>query len=239
MVKVVIAGAGNLGLHISRAILDTGKHDVVILSRSGSTIPSTFSSLSGKVVPVSYDDHASLVAVLEGVHTVISTIVGSSAETTATPQLSLLAAAVEVGVKRFAPSEFMSRWDPNDRIAVWMHKQPVSEAVMKSGLEHTFFENGIFMDYLAAGTPGIGHLRPFNFIFDVEGCKARMPGDGEAKVVYTRVEDIARFVAASLELETWPQVSQMCGERLALNEVLRLAEEARGTCPSLKHCLRY
>lgn len=228
MVKVAVSGGtSGAGLHIVQAILATGKHEVIVLSRQPSS--PQVSALGAQLVTVSYDSPSSLIDALAGVHTVIVTINGFDEASTVKPQLALLDAAIKAGVKRFAPSEFLTRSHAEDPIQLFSLQWPVEEAVAKSGLEYTFFENGIFMNYLASGTEGLGFLsKPYRFLFNVEECKAILPGDGTAYIVYTRVEDVARFVAASLEMGKWPVISQMQGERLTLNEILRIVEDIRG-----------
>jgi uncharacterized protein YbjT (DUF2867 family) len=227
MVKVAVAGGtGDLGLHIVEAIIQNGGHEVVVLSRK-STVPH-LQALGVTVHAVSYDDPTSLETALHGVHTVISTISGFDEGSMTRPQLALLDAAVKAGVKRFAPSEFAMRSTADNPMDVYELRLPVIEAVRKSGLEYTLFENGMFMNYLACGTAGIGHLRPLNFLFDVENCKATIPGDGSRQIVITRVEDVAQFVAESLSLERWPEHSEMRGDRKSLKEILALAEAVRG-----------
>lgn len=227
MVKVAVAGGtGGIGLHIVEGIVESGKHEVVVLSRRASH--PALDKLGVRVIAVSYDDSTALVKALEGVHTVISTINGLDVDAMTKPQLALLDAAVKAGATRFAPSEFAVRAIPDNPIELYRLKWPVAEAVKKSGLEYTTFENGIFMNYFASGTPGIGHLYPLKALFDVEKCKATLPGDGSAFFVYTRAEDVGRFVAASLDLEKWPEFSQMRGDRKRLSEILQFLEEARG-----------
>lgn len=227
MVKVAVAGGtGGIGQHIVEGIVASGKHEVIVLSRR--TSHPDLDALNVRVVPVSYDDPASLASALQGVHTIISTISGFNEASMVVPQLALLDAAVKAGVKRFAPSEFSVRADPESPIEIYRLKRLVARAVASSGLEYTIFECGSFMNYLACGTRGIGHLRELRLLFDVENASAKLPGDGSTHIVYTRAEDIGRFVAASLDLEHWPECSQMRGDRLRLNEVVKLAEEVRG-----------
>ncbi|GJE97671.1 NAD(P)-binding protein [Phanerochaete sordida] len=227
MVKVAVAGGtGGIGLHIVEAIVATGKHEVIVLSRRASH--PTLDALGVRMIAVSYDDHAALTAALEGVHTVICTIAGLDEASMVTPQLALLNAAKAAGVTRFAPSEFAARAIPDNPVEAYRLKWPVAQAVARSGLEYTIFEAGIFMNYLASGTPGVGHLHPLRIMIDVEHAKATSPGDGNVHIVYTRAEDVGAFVAASLDLPRWPEFSQMRGDRLTLNEIVRLAEEARG-----------
>lgn len=227
MVRVAVAGGtGGIGRHIVEGILETKKHDVIVLSRSANC--PQLETLGAKIIAVSYDDTSSLIRALSGVHTVISTIFSTDEKLVVAAQLALLDASIQVGAKRFAPSEFVTRAIPNNPIELYRPKWTVAEAVMRSGLEYTFFENGLFMNYLASGKPGIGYLQPLKFLWDVENCTARVPGDGSAYVVLTRGEDVGKFVGASLDLEKWPEVSRMRGDRRTLNEVVKLAETVRG-----------
>ncbi|PSR74421.1 hypothetical protein PHLCEN_2v9833 [Hermanssonia centrifuga] len=229
MVKVAVAGGtGGIGRHIVDAILNTQNHQVVVLSRSPHH--ADLQSRGAEVIAVSYDDPTSLENALRGVHTVISTISdGGNINASVTSQLALLQASVQAGAKRFAPSEFNARPSrSNDPIELYTYKAVVTEAVKNSGLEYTLFESGIFMNYLASGTKGVGYLNPLKFVFDVENYSAKIPGDGNSEISWTRGEDVGAFVAASLELESWPEVSWMAGDRKSFNEILKLAEKIRG-----------
>ena len=83
---------------------------------------------------------------------------------------------------------------------------------------------GTFMDYFAP--PGIPTtLRTMNLVLDHAAHKAVIPGDGNTPVVVTLLDDVAKFIAASLELK-WRDPSVIVGDRLTLNEMVALAEEA-------------
>ena len=99
MVKVAVAGGtGCIGLHIVEGLVQTGKHEVIVLSRRASH--PVLDKLGVSTVPVSYDDPAALVKALEGVHTVISTIFGVGEGVITKPQLALLDAAIKAGKHR-------------------------------------------------------------------------------------------------------------------------------------------
>lgn len=230
MVRVVVAGgSGGLGQHIVDAILATKKHDVVVLSRSPKP---ALSRRGATVVPVSYTDPNSLENALKGADAVISTMVDYNPTRWVASQLALLNAAKKAGVRRFAPSEWTGRNVPNDPINLYACRYDMEKAVRKSGLEFTFFENGAFMNYLGCGTPGVGYIDPWKLIVDVENCSATIPGDGNNPIVMTRTEDIGAFVAASLDLPKWPEVSRMRGDRMTYNEIVAVAEKVRGQCES-------
>ena len=229
MVKVAIAGAtGHIGSQLVEALAAGKKHDIIVLSRAPNPLDETFRSLGAELRPISYSDPASLEKALAGVHTVVSTIFSLDPDVLLNCQLALLDAAKRTGVKRFVPSEFNVLGKHDDPIEMYRPKAHVSDAVRKSGLEYTLFENGIYMNYLATGTPGLGPASPINFVVNVGECTADIPGTGEEGVAYTRVQDIARFVAASLDLEKWPEVSRMAGEMTTYNKIVAQAETIRG-----------
>jgi len=222
----VVGGTGRLGSRIVKAILATNSHSVLVLSR-GPALPELL-KMGAKYVTVDYEDHKSLVEALQGVHTVISSVFSLDQEQLASSQLTLLNAAAEAGVKRFAPSEFAVVAIPNEPMVLYRAKLVVAAAVVKSGLEYTQFQNGIFMDYFICGAKGVGYLYPFKFVIDVENCTATIPGDGSAEVAFTSLDDIATFVAASLDLPQWPKQLNMVGEKLSYSQVLAIAEKVRG-----------
>ena len=226
MVKVAVAGgSGSIGRFIVDAIVASKKHDLIVLSRAPNP---ALEQLGVKVIPVSYDNPAELEVALRGVHTVISAIMDIDGAGWAAKQLALLAAAKKVGAKRFAPSEFSRRGVRDDALELYAYKVPVEEALKKSGLEYTLFECGVFMNYLANGTPGVGYLKPLKFVPDIENCSAYLAGDGNTEVVLTRAEDVGAFVAASLDLPKWPEESNMEGDRLSYKDVIAIAEKIRG-----------
>ncbi|KAF1809512.1 NAD(P)-binding protein [Eremomyces bilateralis CBS 781.70] len=228
MVHVALAGATrNFGLTLVKTIVETGKHEVTVISR---TPQPEISALGVHVHAVNYDDHEALVKALTGVHTVISTI-AASGDVFRTSQLALLAAAQAAHVTRFAPSEFaISQYEGFD---LYAPKIPVWDAVKASGLEYTRFTCGIFMNAFATGTPkgeevALAGLRAWNFVVNVRAGTADMPGRGEERVTFTEIGDVCRFVAGALELEGWEEEMGMVGETTTWGEVVGKIEKVTG-----------
>ena len=63
---------------------------------------------------------------------------------------------------------------------------------------------------------------------DIPGNTAAIPGDGNMPVVFTHTSDMGKFVAASLDLKGWAHVSVVIGDKVTMNEVVKMAEEAKG-----------
>jgi nucleoside-diphosphate-sugar epimerase len=106
-------------------------------------------------------------------------------------------------------------------------KHASQRALEASNLEWTTVYNGYFMDYF--GMPKIpSYLAPYVVLLDIPGNAAAIPGDGDKPVTFTHTSDVGKFVAASMDLEKWDHVSFIIGDKMTLNEAVKLAEEAKG-----------
>ena len=102
------------------------------------------------------------------------------------------------------------------------------QELKNTSLEFTLFWPGWFMDYY--GIPHIKtHMDPFPFAVDVGNRAAAIPGSGDIPIVFTYTRDVAKVVAASLDLEKWPQHAYIIGDKLTWNRLLQAAEEVQGT----------
>lgn len=96
-------------------------------------------------------------------------------------------------------------------------------------LESTVFNTGYFMDYWGIPAVPSYHARmPTYFWIDMANNAAALPGSGNVPAVFTHCKDVARFVAASLDLPSWDPEMNVYGDRLTWNEFLALAEDAKG-----------
>jgi len=225
MKKIVVAGGtGSVGRNIVDAILATSKYSVIVFSRQESA---DLVAKGVTVISVNYNDHNQLVKALENVHTVISCISDLN-EACRDAQLALLKASLEAGVKRFAPSEWAGSSEKNTVIEIYTKfKKPVVEAVKNSGIEYTLFLNGLFMDYFATPQQSNPYLQPMVFGVDINKCTAWFAGTGDEPINVTLLEDVAKFVAASLDLDKWESYSGVIGSRTSWNEIIRLGEKIR------------
>jgi uncharacterized protein YbjT (DUF2867 family) len=224
--KVAVAGATTgVGRCIAQSILDSGNHQLIVLSRT--TIPAL--AEQGAVVRVvSYSYPESLISALSGVHTVISATGDHSHSVEA--QIALVHAAVAANVVRFIPSGWSAMdGGADDIVELYRYKQPVLDALRQSTLQWSYPENGVFLNYFATPTKGIGPLKPLKFWIDVENCKATIPGDGNQRLVYTSVEDVGKFVAKALDVDQeWPKALRIVGASVTHNELVKIAEGVRG-----------
>ncbi|KAF2104236.1 NAD-P-binding protein [Rhizodiscina lignyota] len=225
MVHVALAGASSgFGLTLLHHLVKSKKHTITLLSRSAKP---ELSALGVNVCVVDYSNQGELVQVLTGVHTVISCMGAGAVLTESDPQLAVIEAARVAGVKRFAPSEFAH--GSYEGVDLYRFKIPAWEAVQRSGTEYTRYSCGLFMNLLAPhNDEALAGLRPWNFVINMTAGTADLPGDGTTKVTYTEINDICRFVVASLDLEKWPAESMMSGDDASYIDVVKMIEKVRG-----------
>lgn len=147
-------------------------------------------------------------------------------------QAKLINAAVEAGVKRFAPSEWAH--GSTEGIDLYDFKVKPWELLKTSGLEYTKFVPGLFTNILVTGTPKVDEaqalagLRAWNYIVNMKAGTVDLPGDGSKQIAWTEINDVCRFVVASLDLDKWPEESTMRGDTASFADVVKMIEKIRG-----------
>lgn len=110
------------------------------------------------------------------------------------------------------------------------HKHAAKAALdQTTSLQHTRFFNGYFMDYWGIPrVPSYLARTPLVFWLDIANNKAAIPGSGNVPVVFTHTRDVAKFVAAALDLPKWEEETYVKGDKLTWNEFVKLVEEVKG-----------
>ena len=192
-----------------------------------------------QVVVVNYADthRQDLAFKLAGVGAVISVISGPA-------QITLIDAAAQAGVRRFAPAEFEGQaalrpqqdaLDRGKRAALdrLQHYQA-------RGMQYTSFVCGILYERFSPGgmnasrigvRSGIG--AEGDYLMNITRKKGQIPysPNGQpATISMTSARDVGKFVAAAISLQTWPPELRMRGDRMNVSALIRTAEIIRGTC---------
>ncbi|KAM0263897.1 hypothetical protein ACHAQJ_000932 [Trichoderma viride] len=229
-VIAVAGGTGSVGRTIVDELKKSSLYDVIVLARN---VPEQNDEKS-TVIAVDYKNIAETAQQLADrkVEVVISTIHVMD-ETASTAQIELIKAARQSGsVKRFIVSEWGNVH--TEVSPVYKFREDAVSELRKSGLEWTRVANGYFMDYY--GYPHVKtYLKPLFFVVDVGNKAAGIPGTGDDIVAFTYTADVAKFVVAALGLPKWDEVLYCYGEKASYNQVLALAEEARGTKFNVAH----
>jgi nucleoside-diphosphate-sugar epimerase len=72
------------------------------------------------------------------------------------------------------------------------------------------------------------YLTTFVVLMDIPGKTVAIPGDGNTPLTLTHTSDVGKFVAASVDLEKWDQISVIIGDKVTMNEAVKQAEEVTG-----------
>ncbi|KAK4666733.1 hypothetical protein QC763_302860 [Podospora pseudopauciseta] len=229
MVKIAVAAPGQVAREIIEVLVATGKHEVITLARR-ELAPE---EIVEGTTPLKVDFHnpAELEKVLKGVHTVLSFVVVQN-DPDGIAQKTLIDAAIAVGVKRFAPSEwFIARYTHLKWAASKVAIRDYLEEKNKDGkvIEYCLFQPGIFTDYHANENIN-KHLKTNDFLpIDFANYKLLAPGSLKPRLTATTVRDVANIVAKAIEYEgEWPKIGGIAGETLTLAEELAIGEKIRG-----------
>ncbi|KUJ18607.1 NAD(P)-binding protein [Mollisia scopiformis] len=231
MVVVAVAGGTDaVGRSIVESLMAQGKHEVLILSRTAN--PMKEKETGARLVAVDYEEVAALTKILEdnNAHTIISTLAMMPNDAGSLEQNLIQAANTSKMTKRFVPSEFgfPQRAEDGHIFPTIPMKQASRSALEASSLEWTVVYNGYFMDYF--GMPQLAsRLAPYVVLLDIPGNAAAIPGDGNKLVTFTHTSDVGRFVTALIDFEEWDRVSFIIGDKMTLNEAVKLAEVAKGS----------
>ncbi|KAI0840136.1 NAD(P)-binding protein [Hypoxylon sp. FL0890] len=232
MVKIAIAAAsGQLAREIIDKLVEAQKHEIIALVRKD---PAQLPSLPGvKWIQTTYGDKSELVRLFQGVETVLSLFPVHFDVGNAT-QKRLIDAAVEAGVKRFAPSEwatgvklesaleYMPWYAGKVEVAHYLENLNKEKKV----IEYSRFQVGVFMDYLGHPHQTSKHVTTVPVQFNFEKQHATLiEGSLDDVVVWTTVQDIAGVVAQAVEYKgEWPAIGGISGSRVTNGEMLRLGE---------------
>ncbi|KAI9643843.1 hypothetical protein NHQ30_007194 [Ciborinia camelliae] len=237
MMRIAIAGSGGLARILAHYINET-VHPFIILSRHAQ--PDL--EVSGyQVTAVDYDNQDDLRFHLRGIDIVISTVSGI-------PQINLIDAAAHSRVQRFVPAEYQDKLggrptnDPLDRgraasidrLLHWAHHP-------RHRMQYTAFGCGVFYERFARGglaSMGISTSTALgyqgSYLMNVETNTAEIVEYSTAgqpiSVSMTSVNDVARFIAAALDLDQrmWPTEFRMQGDRKTLTEIVQYAGVVKG-----------
>ncbi|KAK0614645.1 hypothetical protein B0T14DRAFT_463173 [Immersiella caudata] len=231
MVKIAVAGgSGGFGGEIIDALLATGKHEILLLSRSDP--PSSGTPTGVAWVKAEYSSVDDLNEKLQGVDTLLSFIV-VHLDPENLSQKNLISAAVRAGVRRFAPSEWASpRFDQMDWYAgkaeIRNHLQALNKD--KKVLEYCLFQPGILMNYLAHPFQSTKNIPSSQTPLDFTNRKVILvEGSENARITCTTARDLANVVVRAVEYEgEWPLVGGIQGSNHTISELIAHGEKVRG-----------
>eukprot|EP00253_Pinus_taeda_P008643 PITA_08643 len=228
--RILLIGAtGYIGRHVAKASLDLGHHTFLLVRESTASSNSekaqlleSFKASGANIVHGSIDDHASLVEAVKNVDVVISTVGSLQIES----QVNIIKAIKEVGtVKRFFPSEFGNDVDNVHAVepakSVFEVKAKVRRAIEAEGIPYTYVSSNCFAGYFLRSLAQAGLTAP-------PRDKVVILGDGNARVVYVKEEDIGTFTIKAVDDPRTLNKTlylRLPANTLSLNELVALWEK--------------
>ncbi|KAK7755166.1 hypothetical protein SLS62_002981 [Diatrype stigma] len=216
--NVAIAGAsGSLGSVVFAKLASSGKFNVRVLQRIGST--ATFPP-GTDVVEVDFASFDSLRAALAGQDAVVSTVATLAAK----DQIALADATAAAGVKRIIPSEFGGNLDnPKARqLPFYAAKIQVQDHIIEKAkttdLTYTFIYSSVFLDWtLEKG-----------FMFDLSGKKNTLFNDGTSVFSATTLSSIGDAIVGVLSHldETKNRSVRIQDLQISQGQLLELSKKA-------------
>lgn len=113
-------------------------------------------------------------------------------------------------------------------------KMSFIKALEATSLEWTGVYNGYFLDYY--GAPKIKtYMPPMALFIDLQNKFAAIPASGDVPVVFTHTFDVGKFTAALLTKNKWETESFIVGDKVTVNEFVRIAESTSGSKFTVEH----
>ncbi|KAF8051974.1 hypothetical protein N665_1634s0012 [Sinapis alba] len=199
---LVIGGTGYTGKFMVEGSVKAGNPTFAIVREASLSDPvkgktvQRFKDLGVTILHGDLNDHESLVKAMKQVDVVISTV----GRVQLLDQTKIISAIKEAGnVKRFLPSEFGTDVDKTGAVEpakslVFVAKRRIRRAVEASGIPYTYVVNncaaGLYLRTLVQFQPGLT---------SPPRDKVAILGDGNAKVVFNKEEDVAAYMIRAVD----------------------------------------
>jgi len=198
---LIIGGTGYIGKHIVEASAKAGHPTFALVRESTLSDPAkadllnNFKTLGVNLVPGDLYDHEKLVKAIKEVDVVISTV----GHVQLADQVKIIAAIKEAGnVKRFFPSEFGNDVDRVHAVepakSAFETKVQIRRAIEAEGIPYTYVSSNYFAGY---SLPTLA--QPGQFAPPPPKDKIVIYGDGNAKAVFNKEDDIGTFTIRAVD----------------------------------------
>ncbi|KAF3926113.1 hypothetical protein ABW21_db0203258 [Orbilia brochopaga] len=226
-----LEGTDDVAREIVDVLVASAKHEIILLSRKDASTDLVLGPTC-TWARVDYEDINGLTEALRSVHTVLCFITPQS-DPGNSAQKSLINAAVEAGVKRYAPSEwatssfeYMPWYAGKGEIRTYLKELNKDRKV----LEYCLFLPGMFVNYYTAPYKTSQHVHPFENQIDFEKRRAIVLKGGEdSRISLITVKDFCNMVAKAVDYEgEWPLIGGIRGDELTVEQLVAVGTKVRG-----------
>lgn len=105
----------------------------------------------------------------------------------------------------------------------------MSFTLISCGILYERFAPGGLADFNTGNVSGANGEG--DYLMNVRTMRAQIPHDSSqrpAMICMTAMDDVAKFIVAALDLPQWPTELRVCGQRMNVSDVVRVAERLRG-----------
>jgi len=230
---LVVGATGFLGTEICRQLISTGKTVIALVRNSSDPAKLSFlQQLGVETREGDLKDTASIRKAIEGVQTIISTASstlsrqeGDSIESVDyNGQINLIRTAKDSGVNQFI---FISFCPMSQQFPLQTAKRKVESELKESKMNYTILQAGFFMEVWLS--PAVG--------FDFPNSKATIYGEGNNKINWISLQDVAAIAVASVDNDAFRNsIFQLGGpEALSPLEAVGIFEKYSGNLFELQH----
>ncbi|PVH69525.1 isoflavone reductase family protein-like protein CipA [Cadophora sp. DSE1049] len=219
----VVGAAGALGAPVLKAIINSGKFNVTVISRAASK--STFPS-SVNVIKADYASVESLTFALKGQDAVVSTVGMEGLQ----GQSVLIDASIAAGVKRILPSEFGSDLSNSKAAAMPVYGYKVAtrkylEDKIRAGADitYTYVVNSAWLDW----SLDVG------FLLDLKSAEPKLFNGGEFEFSTTTLASVGQAVVGVLSHPEETKNRSVYVQDMAISQK-KLLDLARKVAPERK-----
>lgn len=198
---LIIGGTGYIGKFIVEASVKEGHPTFALVRESTASVPSkadlldSFKSSGVTLLYGDVNDHESLVRAIKLVDVVISTV----GTLQLADQVKIIAAIKEAGnVKRFFPSEFGNDVDRTNAVepakSAFGTKVEIRRSIEAEGIPCTYVSSNCFAGFFLTTLAQPGLMAP-----PPPKDKLIIMGDGNAKAVFNKEDDIAAYTIKAVD----------------------------------------
>ncbi|KAL2137802.1 hypothetical protein VTI28DRAFT_8196 [Corynascus sepedonium] len=206
MVKIAIAGPGQLAFEIIDGLVATGKHEIVILSRRDNMGQKDDAFVQKNLIDAAIEAGVKRIAPSEWAVANFNHLTWYNAKLTI--------------------RDYLREKNKESKASTFIFCLPQFYCQI---IEYTLFQPGWFMNYLGGAHQTCKHFRTTTILVNHDKGRTGIASDPSSLVTYTAVHDVVNIVVKAIDYEgEWPEVGGINGHTLSVADEVAIGERVRG-----------